>query len=80
MTGRLKTFVSAMASLSLLLLVVIGAAEAALYDRPKERAPLPGPMGYVSDHAQVFYTARWPLSPGRHTFEARLASRPGRCR
>ncbi|MEQ1628510.1 MAG: TPM domain-containing protein, partial [Nitrospira sp.] len=58
MTGRLKTFVSAMASFSLLLLVVIGTAEAALYDRPKERAPLPGPMGYVSDHAGVL-DAEW---------------------
>lgn len=28
-------------------------ASAALYDRPKERVPLPSPMGYVSDHAQV---------------------------
>lgn len=27
--------------------------QAALYDRPKERAKLPSPMGYVSDHAQV---------------------------
>lgn len=29
------------------------AAQAALYERPKERSPLPGPMGYVSDYAQV---------------------------
>ena len=58
MIGRLKTFVSAMALLSLLLLIVIGAAQAALYDRPKERAPLPGPMGYVSDHAGVL-DAEW---------------------
>jgi uncharacterized protein len=28
-------------------------AQASFYDRPKERVPLPGPIGYVSDHAQV---------------------------
>ncbi|MDH5739041.1 MAG: TPM domain-containing protein [Nitrospira sp.] len=37
------------------LIVLLSAvdASASLYDRPKERVPLPNPMGYVSDHAQV---------------------------
>lgn len=39
--------------LSLLLLLSAAAAQASLYDRPKERVPLPSPIGYVSDHAQV---------------------------
>jgi uncharacterized protein len=34
-------------------LVWAGASQASLYDRPNERASLPGPMGYVSDHARV---------------------------
>ena len=29
------------------------AAQASLYERPNERLPLPSPIGYVSDHAQV---------------------------
>lgn len=29
------------------------AAQASLYERPKDRPQLPGPMGYVSDHAGV---------------------------
>ncbi|MBI3357569.1 MAG: TPM domain-containing protein, partial [Nitrospirae bacterium] len=41
------------ASLSLLLLTLGGASQASLYEQQKERPPLPGPMGYVSDHAQV---------------------------
>jgi uncharacterized protein len=28
-------------------------AQASLYDQPQERVPLPSPIGYVSDHAQV---------------------------
>ena len=28
-------------------------AQASLYERPKERVPLPSPIGYVSDHAHV---------------------------
>ena len=37
-----------------LLLTLSGvAAQASLYDRPKERVLLPSPTGYVSDHAQV---------------------------
>ncbi len=37
------------------LIVLLSAVEApaSLYERPKERVPLPGPIGYVSDHAQV---------------------------
>lgn len=37
------------------LIVLLSAVEApaSLYERPKERVPLPNPMGYVSDHAQV---------------------------
>ena len=38
---------------TVLLTCWVGAGHAALYDRPKERPPLPSPMGYVSDHAQV---------------------------
>lgn len=34
------------------------AGQTSLYDRPKARPPLPGPMGYVSDHAQVI-DAEW---------------------
>ena len=33
-------------------------AVASFYDRPKERVPLPSPIGYVSDHAQVV-EAEW---------------------
>jgi uncharacterized protein len=29
------------------------AAQASLYERPKDRPQLPNPMGYVSDHAGV---------------------------
>lgn len=39
--------------LSVLLIMWVGGAQAALYERPKERPQLPGPMGYVSDHAGV---------------------------
>ncbi|MDQ1290825.1 MAG: uncharacterized protein QG615_619, partial [Nitrospirota bacterium] len=58
MICRLKKFTVTMVSMSVLVLVVISATQAALYDRPKERAPLPGPMGYVSDHAGVL-DAEW---------------------
>ncbi len=33
--------------------IVTPLAHSALYDRSKERVPLPSPIGYVSDHAQV---------------------------
>lgn len=42
----------AIASLSLLL-AWSSASQASFYERPKERPQLPGPMGYVSDHARV---------------------------
>lgn len=41
------------AFLSLMLVLWFVDTQASLYDRPKERLPLPSPMGYVSDHAQV---------------------------
>jgi uncharacterized protein len=41
------------ASLGLIVLLSAVDAPASLYERPKERVPLPNPMGYVSDHAQV---------------------------
>jgi len=43
----------AIASLGLIALLSAVDAPASLYERPKERVPLPNPMGYVSDHAQV---------------------------
>lgn len=39
--------------LSVLLVTWTGAGQASLYERPKERPQLPGPLGYVSDHAGV---------------------------
>ena len=44
--------------MSLVLVLWAAAAQAALYERPKERVPLPSPIGYVSDHAQVV-EAEW---------------------
>ncbi len=41
------------ASLSVMLLAWTSVSQASLYERPKERRQLPGPMGYVSDHAKV---------------------------
>lgn len=41
------------AVLSLILVLWPVDAQASFYDRPKERVPLPSPIGYVSDHAQV---------------------------
>jgi uncharacterized protein len=38
---------------SLTFLFWTGAGQASLYERPKERASLPSPIGYVSDHAHV---------------------------
>jgi len=43
---------------SAMLLVWAMTARASLYERPKERPQLPGPLGYVSDHAQVL-DAEW---------------------
>jgi uncharacterized protein len=39
--------------LGLVFALWVDAAQASLYERPKERIPLPSPIGYVSDHAQV---------------------------
>ncbi|HEY5931768.1 MAG TPA: TPM domain-containing protein [Nitrospira sp.] len=39
--------------LSLMLVLSAVDVPASLYERPKERVPLPSPIGYVSDHAQV---------------------------
>ncbi|HWV44700.1 MAG TPA: TPM domain-containing protein [Nitrospira sp.] len=39
--------------LCLTLVLWVDSAHASLYERPKERIPLPSPIGYVSDHAQV---------------------------
>ncbi|MEK6785072.1 MAG: TPM domain-containing protein [Nitrospirota bacterium] len=39
--------------LSLMVMLSAVDVQASLYDRPKERVPLPSPIGYVSDHAQV---------------------------
>ncbi|NJN36385.1 MAG: TPM domain-containing protein, partial [Nitrospiraceae bacterium] len=41
------------ASLGLIVLLSVVDASASLYERPKERVPLPNPIGYVSDHAHV---------------------------
>jgi uncharacterized protein len=38
---------------SLTFLFWTGAGQTSLYERPKERASLPSPIGYVSDHAHV---------------------------
>ena len=39
--------------LGVIFFLSVGDASAALYERPKERVPLPSPIGSVSDHAQV---------------------------
>lgn len=58
MTRTFSRWGTVIASLSLLLLTWSGESHASLYERPKERPLLPGPMGYVSDHAQVL-DAEW---------------------
>ena len=45
--------VSSIAALGLAVMLWAGDGHASFYDRPKERVPLPSPIGYVSDHAQV---------------------------
>ncbi|UVT17252.1 MAG: TPM domain-containing protein [Nitrospira sp.] len=54
-SGRRLTRVTVM---SFIVVLWVAAAHASLYDRPKERVPLPSPIGYVSDHAQVV-EAEW---------------------
>ena len=46
------------ATIALLFILSATSGHASLYDRPKERIPLPNPIGYVSDHAQVV-TPEW---------------------
>ena len=53
MIARPKRRTIGIAFISLLLVLWAVDTQAALYDRPKERIPLPSPIGYVSDHAQV---------------------------
>ena len=50
--------IAGVALLSLMFMVWAATAQASLYERPKERPQLPGPMGYVSDYAQVL-DAEW---------------------
>ncbi|MDR4465917.1 MAG: TPM domain-containing protein [Nitrospira sp.] len=44
---------SSKAWMGVIFFLSVSGASAALYERPKERVPLPSPIGYVSDHAQV---------------------------
>lgn len=58
MTRVLWKWGAIVASLSVLLLAWTSVSQASLYERPKARPQLPGPTGYVSDHAQVL-DAEW---------------------
>jgi uncharacterized protein len=53
MMPRVRLWAALSIILSLLLSVCSGESQASPYDRLKDRPQLPGPMGYVSDHAQV---------------------------
>ena len=53
MTAQIRQHTRRAMILVLLLLVWTTGAQASLYERPKDRIPLPSPIGYVSDHAQV---------------------------
>jgi uncharacterized protein len=55
---RMWTAYMAAALLMSALLPWPAAGQSSFYDRPKNRPQLPGPMGYVSDHAQVV-DAEW---------------------
>jgi len=55
---RLWTAHIAVALLVSALLPWPAAGQSSFYDRPKAHPPLPGPLGYVSDHAQVL-DAEW---------------------
>lgn len=48
-----KKYAFGLTSLGLIFLLYAGDTHASFYDRPKERVPLPDPIGYVSDHAHV---------------------------
>jgi len=53
MIARIRRYALAATTAALLLVLSATSGDASLYDRPKERVPLPSPIGYVSDHAQV---------------------------
>lgn len=53
MIARPERPIIGVALFGLILVLWVDAAQASLYERPKERVPLPSPIGYVSDHAQV---------------------------
>ncbi len=53
MTAQTRQHTRRATILVLLLVVWTTSAQASLYERPKDRVPLPSPIGYVSDHAQV---------------------------
>lgn len=53
MIPRPEKRIIGVAVLVLILALWVDAARASLYERPKERVPLPSPVGYVSDHAHV---------------------------
>lgn len=53
MIVRAERHTRGIACFSLILVLWTVDTQASLYDRPKERIPLPSPIGYVSDHAKV---------------------------
>lgn len=53
MTARPEKHRVGIALFTLILVLGTPDSQASLYERPKERIPLPGPIGYVSDHARV---------------------------
>lgn len=53
MTDRPEKHIVGIALFTLILVLGTPDSQASLYERPKERIPLPSPIGYVSDHARV---------------------------
>lgn len=53
MTARPEKHIVGIALFTLILVLGTPDSQASLYERPKERIPLPSPIGYVSDHARV---------------------------
>jgi len=53
MSTGLAKWLLVMLMLNGICLTSVNTGLGSLYERPKERAPLPGPLGYVSDHAGV---------------------------
>lgn len=53
MTARPEKHRVGIALFTLILVLGTPDSQASLYERPKERIPLPSPIGYVSDHARV---------------------------